>query len=81
MALLTPPQWGMEDAGMSTEQWQSGPSEQSPAQHWLEGTWTEGTLAASTPWLCCGAFEGQLRLSLHMEPEQHPGTDGLCSET
>lgn len=44
MALLTPPQWGMEDVDTSTEQWQSGPSEHSPAQHWLEGTWTEGTL-------------------------------------
>lgn len=60
MALLTPPQWGMEDVDTSTEQWQSWPSEQSPAQHWLEGTWTEGTLG-STWWLCCiwGAAEAE----------------------
>lgn len=45
MALLTPPQWGMEGEDTSTGQWQSVPSEQSPAQHWLEGTWTEGTVA------------------------------------
>lgn len=58
IALRAPPQWGMEDVDTSMEQCQTGPSEQSPAQHWLEGTRTEGTLVANIPWLCCDAFGG-----------------------
>lgn len=81
MALLTPPQWGMEDVNMSTEQWQSGAVSRALHSTGWRGHGQRGHWLASTWWLCCEVFVGQLRLCLHREPEQHPGTDGLCSET
>lgn len=69
---------------MWTQAWSSG--RVGPVSRALHSTGWRGHgqrehCLTNTPWLCCDAFVGQLRLSLHRKPEQHPGTDGLCSET